>query len=359
MTVLDRLFDEAYYLESNSDVAAAVEAGQIPSGLAHFLSSGIQEGRTRISRFYRDEVESQYLAANPDVAAVVASGGLAAGLQHFLGSGELEGRSLFPSGFDEQWYRQRYPDIVEAISQGVFTSGLEHYLAFGRGETRSVSPLFELDYFETYPDVETARDSGGIYLSAADHFSAAGNVEGRQATFSGTMGNDTVVGGAAIDTLTGVQLDVSNSCRLGRIIVEGPCREYDSFGSNEQVVLIGGPGADTFELGIVSNFPPPLCFQSFYQGYGDLDFARIVNFEPDRDSIVLASRNGPADVVASGTEFETTPEGIKIYALNDPTANVPGVPIPRDLVAIVEGITNPSDVINSTTFRAPANVFMG
>jgi hypothetical protein len=47
-----------------------------------------------------------------------------------------------------------------------------------------------------------------IYLSAADHFLHAGKFEGRAATFVGTKGNDLVVGNAAIDTLTGVELDV-------------------------------------------------------------------------------------------------------------------------------------------------------
>ena len=53
MAVFERLFDEAFYLQSYPDIAAAVAAGQIPSGLAPFLASGVQEGRTLISRFYR------------------------------------------------------------------------------------------------------------------------------------------------------------------------------------------------------------------------------------------------------------------------------------------------------------------
>ncbi|MEM9772896.1 MAG: phosphoesterase, partial [Cyanobacteria bacterium P01_D01_bin.73] len=110
MAAFDQLFDEAFYLESYPDIAAVVQAGLIPSGLAHFLGAGIQEGRTLISRFYRDsDGEQRYLTANPDVAAVVGPGGLASGLQHFLGIGEIEGRSLFPGGFDEDWYRRRYP----------------------------------------------------------------------------------------------------------------------------------------------------------------------------------------------------------------------------------------------------------
>lgn len=349
MTVLDQLFDEAYYLQANPDVAAAVQAGQFSSGLAHFLSSGLQEGRTTISRFYRTfplgntpsggDVEVEYLSANPDVAAAVAAGQLASGLQHFVQSGEAEGRSLFPGTFNEDWYRRRYPDVAAAVSQGVFTSGLEHYLAFGRNERRSVSPLFELDYFNTNLDVAFVRDNGGVFLSAADHFLTLGRGEGRPASFSGTRGNDTVVGSASLDTLTGVELDVGGSGQ----------KEYASTGFNEQDVLIGGSGVDTFELGLG---PGELsrAGRSFYQGNGDLDFARINNFEPGRDSIVLGTRNGAAGVVVSGTAFETTPNGIEIYALNSPSADTPGVPIPRDLIAVVQGITNVNDVLGSTTF---------
>ncbi len=351
MAVLDRLFDEAYYLQANADVAAAVQAGQFSSGLAHFLSSGIQEGRTNISRFYRTyrlgntpsggDAEVDYLTANPDVAAVVAAGGLASGLQHFVQSGEAEGRSLFPGTFNEEFYRRRYPDVAGAVSQGVFTSGLEHYLGFGRNEQRSVSPLFELDYFNANPDIRAARDSGGIFLSAADHFLTLGNEEGRPATFSGTRGNDTVVGSASVDTLTGVELDVSNSGQ-GQ-------KEYDSTGFNERDVLIGGPGVDTFELGLgPGEFSR--AGRSFYQGNGDLDFARIENFEPGRDRLVLGTRNGGAGVVVSGTAFETTTEGINIIALNGPSADVPGVPNDRDLIAVVRGITNVNDVLGSTVF---------
>ncbi|MEM1427764.1 MAG: hypothetical protein AAGF75_14580, partial [Cyanobacteria bacterium P01_H01_bin.130] len=191
---------------------------------------------------------------------------------------------------------------------------------------------------------------------AADHFSALGQGEGRVATFSGTDGDDTVVGSAAMDTLTGVQMDVG-PCFVGGSLVGGECREYDSTGLNEQDVLIGGPGVDTFELGRATATRASVTFQAFYQGNGDIDFARIENFEPGRDRLVVATRNGPADVLASGTEFEATPEGVRVYAINEPFANVPGVPIPRDLVALVSGVSDSKDVLNSTTFLAPPDVF--
>ena len=328
MAVLDRLFDEAFYLESYPDVRAAVQAGIIPSGRAHFETSGIREGRTLISRFYRDDVEFRYLAANQDVAAVVAAGGLASGLQHYLGNGEREGRSLFGEGFDEAWYRRRYPDVDQAINQGVFTSGLEHYLAFGRDEVRSVSQLFELDYFNSNGDVRAFRDSGGVFLSAADHFVANGRLGGRPATFSGTRGNDTVIGSAVLDTITGVELDV-----------EGGVRQYDSLGVSEQDVLIGGSGADAFELGYILTGQSGTFGIPFYRGNEDRDFARIQNFDVNADSILLPT---PQNVGGATPEvfLEAQADGVHV------SVGVPRTPTPiRDLIAVVEGVANPSDIV--------------
>ena len=89
-----------------------------------------------------------------------------------------------------------------------------------------------------------------------------------------------------------------------------------------------------------------------YLGNGDLDFARIENFEPGRDRIVLGTRNGMEGGVVSETAFEATAEGINIIALNGPSADTPGVPNPRDLIAVVTGFTNPDDIfiVGSITF---------
>ena len=350
MAVIDQLFDETFYLANNLDVAAAVAAGQIPNGLTHFLTAGLQEGRTTISRFYRDDVEANYLVANPDVATAVTSGGLASGLQHYLNSGEREGRSLSTDGFDEAWYRRRYPDVDQAVTQGGFTSGLEHYLAFGRDEVRSVSPLFELSYYAHHGDVLTSRDSGGSFLSAADHFAASGEAEGRGAVFSGTRGNDTVIGSSAvgssatgssaIDTLTGVELDAGqcfNSSTLG----SGQCRDYDSYGVNEQDVLIGGPGADAFELGIFISTRSMVSPRAFYFGFegGDEGFARIQNMDVEQDVILFPTQSrGPAVPVLT---FEVQGGDTHIFAA--PGGSSTSSPL-TDLIAIVEGVTDPSRI---------------
>ena len=345
MAVIDHLFNESWYLRSYPDVAAAVQAGQLPSGRAHFFGAGLQEGRTQISIFYDvREADSLYLEANPDVAEAVASGIFASGLHHYVNSGEQEGRALFPDGFDEDWYRNRYPDVAAAITQGEFTSGLEHYLAFGRDEIRSVSSLFEFDYDTLYPRVRS------IYLSAADHYAAAGQFEGRQVTFSGTSGNDTITGGATVDILTGVELDVDPL-----VSVLGTRRRYRSVGDGDQDVLIGGAGVDYFELGYRQTSLRLSFSVNYYQGEGDLDFARIVNFEPGRDRLVLSNPVGPPrSGCDSGIDLEATPEGLKIYSLNEttPSAFCPARAFSRDLMAIVEGISSPDEILGDITLAS-------
>jgi hypothetical protein len=353
MSAWNALFDESVYLARYPDVAAAVRAKQIPSGFQHFYANnnGMREGRTAISRFYdRASSELEYRQAYPDVDAAIRSGSLASGLQHYIQSGEAEGRTLFPQGFDEQWYRRRYPDVANAINQKFFSSGLEHYVRFGRSEQRSVSALFEFDYFNLYPDIKNARDSGGIYLSAADHFLHAGKFEGRAATFVGTKGNDLVVGNAAIDTLTGVELDVG-VCVSGGTVTGGQCREYDSFGTNELDTLIGGPGIDTFELGRSTVGRAGVINQMFYASFSpsqDQDFARIQNFEVGKDRLILGAKSGEPSAFSLGSRFISQPDGVYIYAVRPET----GTSSLRftDLVAIVEGVADASDVLGTTTF---------
>lgn len=345
MTALNSLFDESFYLAAYPDVAAAVRNRQQVSGLQHFLNSGMREGRTAISRFYsQPDRELAYRQAYPDVDAAIRSGGLASGLQHYFQSGESEGRSLFPRAFDEQWYRKRFSDVNNAITQKTFTSGLEHYVRFGRGEQRAPSTFFDFDYFQAYPDVKAARDNGAAFLSGWDHFNQAGRIEGRVATFSGTKGNDLVVGNGALDTLTGVEMDAGR-CFAGGTLTGGQCREYLSLGANELDTLTGGPGVDSFEVGRQLTTRFGINYSPFYTAAGNSDFVRIQNFEPGKDRLILGTKQGDPGFRASGTEFVSAPDGVYVYARSQFLTGG------ADLMAIVAGVDlDASDVLVSTTF---------
>lgn len=120
-------FNEAFYLFSNADVAAA---GINPK--LHYLQYGEQEGRKPNQLF--DPI--QYLAANPDVAFAVTAGNIESALHHFVDHGLKEGRP--GAMFDEQQYLAANPDVQVAVLGGAIASGFEHALAFGLAEGRAV-----------------------------------------------------------------------------------------------------------------------------------------------------------------------------------------------------------------------------
>ena len=81
--------DEAWYLKTNQDVEAAVQAGDLKSGRAHYIISGYFE-----NRLPRPVVvdEAWYLAEYPDVADAIRNGTVASATAHFESSGFVEGR---------------------------------------------------------------------------------------------------------------------------------------------------------------------------------------------------------------------------------------------------------------------------
>lgn len=265
------IFNEQVYLQNYPDVKAAVDAGVFPSGLNHFQQFGLAEGRTSVSSQYD---ESAYLAANPDVAAAVQNGILNTGLEHYIFLGEAEGRSLgtAPSenagaGFNEQAYLITNPDVANAVSAGVFSSGLEHYQAFGQ-------------------------------------------FEGRLGLFTGTPGSDRITGFGQETSISGVGVEVISLSNQDAIPT--------SLGVGEIDTLIGTEGEDSFFLGVGTTPSNPTA-QSFYLGNGDADFARVQNFDPNRDYIHLAG-----DL----NDYQFEPNNGSLNISNG-----------GDLVAIVEGVS--------------------
>lgn len=168
------LFDEAYYLSANPDVA---EAGVDP--LDHYRQHGWKEGRRPSAAFD----PAGYLALYPDVAAADIEP-----LQHYLDAGRAEGRRLpqsredgnefkdvreliVASGlFDERFYLKLYYDV--ALS-GI--DPLYHYCVQGWKEWRRPSIEFDAEgYLYAYPDV---RDAG---INPLLHYLEFGKSEGRR-----------------------------------------------------------------------------------------------------------------------------------------------------------------------------------
>lgn len=151
------LFDQAYYLEANGDVALT---GVRP--LFHYTAYGDQEGRWPMTFFdpayYRSQVRSRtkhinallhyvyvgryrrfspspwfdvefYFANNKDIFRAGIDP-----LRHYLELGGLQGRSPCPQ-FDGEYYLRANPDVANA---GI--NPLVHYLRYGRFEERRATP---------------------------------------------------------------------------------------------------------------------------------------------------------------------------------------------------------------------------
>jgi len=138
------LFDAAWYLWRNQDVAAA---GVDP--LAHYVDYGAAEGRWP-NRYFDP---AWYRQTNPDVAAVGIDP-----LLHYMTDGEREGRRAHLL-FDPGWYRQAYgvPDSQLALG---------HYIGACRSGRVAPSPeLFSVPLIAPYRDDPAAGvDPIGHYL---------------------------------------------------------------------------------------------------------------------------------------------------------------------------------------------------
>lgn len=171
------LFNEAYYLANNKDVASVVNSGGLPSGYSHFIQYGQFEGR-QPSLYYS---ESFYLSQNGDVATAVANHVIASGFVHYLNYGLAEGRQGSPF-WDEYQYKLLNGDVAAAVTQGAFSSGLDHFVRYGQYEGRRPNLLFDPSYYTSHnPDLATAL-SNGVISSLYDHFLQYGQFEGRLAS---------------------------------------------------------------------------------------------------------------------------------------------------------------------------------
>ncbi len=159
-------FNEAAYLSSHADVAAAVAAGAFSSGAQHYALHGNSENRAADLLFDAEF----YLADNADVAAAVAAGIFASASEHYELFGSSENRSVNPL-FDAEYYLAQNTDVAQAIVNGVFVSAYQHFLSHGDQEGRAASIHFDT---ATYRN-EQGLDSG---TNALEHFLLIGLPQG-------------------------------------------------------------------------------------------------------------------------------------------------------------------------------------
>jgi hypothetical protein len=211
------LFDEAFYLAANPDIAALIEAGQYESGFDHFcrhghrglsphwlfddalyanlyedmalenldrfhcygrydhyLKSGQRE--TRIAHFLFDNrlYRERAIAAGAEAAEIERLGPYV----HYLHSGASE----LPCSayFEPRWYRERYPAAQADIEAGHHRSALHHYLT--NDSPREFDPVPEFSesfYLSAYADVAAVVETGEI-RNGYSHFLRHGAFELRR-----------------------------------------------------------------------------------------------------------------------------------------------------------------------------------
>ena len=134
----------------------------------------------------------------------------------------------------------------------------------------------ETGYLQGNPDVRQLVESGALKTGREHYFNFGKNEPNRSATFVGTRGNDIVTGvGVGNTELIGVEVGIDPQGNL----------QYESFGFYESDVLIGGPGRDTFVLGVPATSGNPTSRQLYAAAPG---IVRIRNFDEDLDKIQLA-----------------------------------------------------------------------
>ena len=271
------IFDEKYYLSQYPWIQPAIDAGVIKSGREHFEKFGRAGGLTKVSRYFD---ENAYLAGNTDLAPFVRTvnpnAPFATGLDHFIQFGYDEGqrRTNVSPEYNESFYLANNSELQPFVQNGTFKSGYQHFVQFGAKEGRFGTSFFEPEYLKKNPDIVPFVNSGNLKTGREHYFNFGKNEPNRSATFVGSRSNDVLTGvGVGNTELVGVEVGIAPNGN----------RQYESFGTNEFDVLIGGPGIDTFVLGVPTTAgnvtPTPL-----YLGNGQ---ATIRNFDVADDLIQL------------------------------------------------------------------------
>jgi GT2 family glycosyltransferase len=214
------LFDEIFYLASNPDIAALVEAGQYRSGFDHFcqyghralsphflfddglygtlyedmsienldrhncfgrydhyLKSGQRERRMAHflfdAQFYRAEAIAQGIAAEEiDEAGPF--------VHHAYRVHEAAPELACSPYFDPRWYLETYPAVADKIAEGRYRCALDHYLSNPAPASFDPVPEYsERFYLEAHPDIAESVQAGN-FRTGYRHFVQYGAFELRR-----------------------------------------------------------------------------------------------------------------------------------------------------------------------------------
>jgi hypothetical protein len=140
-------FNEAWYLQQNPDVAAAVQSGAYPNAQAHYNQFGANEGRLP-NQYVQNPFNAQwYLQQNPDVAQAIQAGQFGSAWDHFQQFGQSEGRQPSATG----WFNSNTGTGV--TSQQPFWSGMTanpNSIPYSTTNPSAVNPYLDFNINQQY-----------------------------------------------------------------------------------------------------------------------------------------------------------------------------------------------------------------
>ena len=222
---------ESFYRKVHPDVDAVVNLNNgLNSGIHHYELFGKTEGRVTSDLFD----SAYYLGANTDVADHIPhSNGTVTALSHYVDSGYNEERTakyVAANYFDSEDYLKRYTDVANAIplSNGTLTA-LSHYVNSGYNEGRTAK-------FNNPKMEGTSR--GEILEGINDPKNTATNI------INGGAGNDSISGFYGKDILSGGNgSDYLYGGWHNDILNGGADNDY-LYGGNYEDSLFGDSGDD-------------------------------------------------------------------------------------------------------------------
>jgi hypothetical protein len=273
----DSLFNAAYYLARNPDVAAA--GYTLATAEQHYLRYGAVEGRTPNTWFDA----AAYLAAYPDLATHGVTAATA--LQHYIAYGINESRSpaanVNPANFSYADYATANPDLKAAfgITDPAHLTADQQHLLFGH--------FLSFGYLENRPGIVST--DGNSFFAQFDHTPVQSGPPappvGMSIAVDGSHMDFIYTGADGDDVFTGMALNVNGTTLNGA-------------GGNDTLHVNFGLGLPAFSASTTVH-----SIEQINVDYGVTLFGTFTVTTADTPSLAIALKGGltgiPSNLVVS------------------------------------------------------------
>jgi GT2 family glycosyltransferase len=154
------LFDSRYYAQQAQAEATPRDGACAPGPFTHYLSRLRSNAAELPPSLYFDP--AWYLETDPEARAEIEAGDFGSALHHYLAHDPLDGVAGDPvAEFSEQFYRDKNPDVRHSIASGQYRNGYHHFVALGAFELRAPHPEIDLlAYRDSHSRVRNDLNAG-------------------------------------------------------------------------------------------------------------------------------------------------------------------------------------------------------